>query len=145
MSQPIDRVRNSLPSSNDLVLGSVEETNDGIVFRAPTKRQPRCPACLQSRVSYHSRYVSRMRDLPFQGRRIEIHLQTRRFRCRNTACRRKIFAEQLPAVAGPNARETVVRDTGFGRICAQRATGRRGGRIHLYSRQARALNRTQNG
>jgi len=107
MTQRVDLVRNSLPSSNELVLETVEETAGGIVFRALTKRLPCCPACLQSRVSYHSRYVRRMRDLPWQGRRVEIHLQTRRFRCRNTACSRKIFAEQLPAVAAPHARETV--------------------------------------
>jgi transposase len=106
MSQRVDLVRNSLPSSNELVLETVEETADGIVFRALARHLPSCPACLQSQVSYHSRYVRRMRDLPWQGRRVEIHLQTRRFRCRNNECRRKIFAEQLPAVAAPNARET---------------------------------------
>ena len=47
-----------------------------------------------------------MRDLPWQGRQVEIHLQTRRFRCRNKECDRKIFAERLPAVATPKARET---------------------------------------
>jgi transposase len=107
MSQGVDLIRNSLPSSNELVLETVEDTSGGIVFRVLSKRLPCCPACLQSRVSYHSRYVRRMRDLPWQGRQVEIHLQTRRFRCRNAECRRKIFAEQLPAVAAPNARETV--------------------------------------
>jgi len=33
-------------------------------------------------------------------------LQTRRFRCRNKVCDRKIFAERLAAVASPKARET---------------------------------------
>jgi hypothetical protein len=40
--------------------------------------------------------MRRMRDLPWQGKRVEIHLQARRFRCRNNACDRKIFAERLP-------------------------------------------------
>jgi transposase len=47
-----------------------------------------------------------MRDLPWQGRQVEIHLQTRRFRCRNAECEQKIFAERLPAVADPKARQT---------------------------------------
>jgi transposase len=47
-----------------------------------------------------------MRDLPWQGRQVEIHLQTRRFRCRNAKCEQKIFAERLPAVADPKARQT---------------------------------------
>lgn len=48
-----------------------------------------------------------MRDLPWQGRKVEIHLQVRRFRCRNPGCDQKIFAERLPAVMAPNARETL--------------------------------------
>ena len=70
------------------------------------KHTTRCPSCFESRVSYHSRYMRRMRDLPWQCKRVEIHLQARRFRCRYTACDRKIFAERLPDLAGPKARET---------------------------------------
>jgi len=47
-----------------------------------------------------------MRDLPWQGRQVEIHLQTRRFRCPNAECEQKNFAERLPAVADPKARRT---------------------------------------
>jgi hypothetical protein len=92
MNQRVDIVRNSLPPSNELFLETIEKTTDGIVLRTFTKRPLCCPACLQSRVSYHSRYVRRMRDLPWQGRRVEIHLQTRRFQCQNKEFRRKIFA-----------------------------------------------------
>ena len=114
MNQRVDLVRNSLPSSNELVLETIEEAENGIVFRALTKHLPCCPACSQSRVSYHSHYVKRIRDLPWQGRRVQIHLKTRRFRCRNEECRRKIFAEQ-PAVGGTKrARaDAVVRDRGL--------------------------------
>jgi hypothetical protein len=99
-------VRSSLPASQQLILEAVEETADGIVFRVRGKHTPRCPSCFESRVSYHSRYMRRMRDLPWQGKRVEIHLQARRFRCRNNTCDRKIFAESLPELAGPKARET---------------------------------------
>ena len=34
---------------------------------------------------------------------------TRRFRCRNLQCERKIFAEQLSELVDPRARETVRR------------------------------------
>jgi len=106
MSQRIDCVRTSLPSPDQLILDAVGKTPDGIVIRARASRLPYCPACLKARVSYHSRYVRRMRDLPWQGRQVEIHLQTRRFRCRNKKCAIRIFAERLPGVATPNARET---------------------------------------
>ena len=106
MSQRIDLVRSSLPPSEQLILEAVEETTHGVVLRVRAKHLPRCPVCLKSRVSYHSRYARRVRDLPWQGRQVEIHLQTRRFRCRNKECARKIFAESLPAVAARKARET---------------------------------------
>ncbi len=106
MSQRTDLVRNSLPAQGQLILEAAEKTSDGIVFRVHVKNTPRCPACSEFRVSYHSRYVRRLRDLPWQGRPVEIHLQTRRFRCRNQECARKIFAERLPGVAARKARET---------------------------------------
>jgi transposase len=99
-------VRNSLPAQGQLILEAVEETADGVIFRVRAKHLPRCPACSECRVSYHSRYIKRMRDLPWQGRRVEIHLQTRRFRCRNKKCNQKIFAERLSAVAAPKALQT---------------------------------------
>ena len=107
MSQRIDFVRGSLPSSEQLILEAVEETTHGVVLRVRAKHLPRCPACFECRVSYHSRYAPRVRDLPWQGRQVELHLQTRRFRCLNQECARKIFAENLPAVAARKARETV--------------------------------------
>jgi hypothetical protein len=38
---------------------------------------------------------------------VEIHLQTRRFRCLNKECARKILAESSPAVAARKARKTM--------------------------------------
>jgi transposase len=73
MGRHTDLVRNSLPAAAQLVLETVEETADGIVFRVRGRHTPRCPACFQSLVSYHSRYLQRMRDLPWQGKRVEIH------------------------------------------------------------------------
>jgi hypothetical protein len=64
-------VRSSLPASQQLILEAVEETADGVVFRARGKHTPRCPSCFESRVSYHSRYMRRMRDLPWQGKRVD--------------------------------------------------------------------------
>ena len=57
------------------------------------------PECLITAAAANAR-------LTWQGKRVEIHLQARRFRCRNNACDRKIFAERLPDLAGPKARET---------------------------------------
>jgi len=118
MSQPIDIVRRSLPVPERLVLEGVEQTETGIIVRVRGESTPQCPACSSCQVSYHSQYQRQLHDLPWQGRPVRLHLRIRRFRCRNRQCDRKIFAERLPGVVAPQARETdrrgeVVRRVGY--------------------------------
>ena len=54
----------------------------------------------------HSSYARRLADLPWQGRRVELQVQVRRFRCTGADCRRHIFAERL-SFARPKARRTL--------------------------------------
>ena len=107
MRQPIDIVRGSLPAPEHLVLEGVDETESGVIVRARSKETPRCPACAGSQVSYHSSYHRTLRDLPCQSKPVRIQLRARRFRCHSATCSRRIFAERLPAVAAPRARETL--------------------------------------
>jgi transposase len=95
-----------LPAPERLVLEGVEQTETGIIVRVRGKTTPQCPACSSCRVSYHSHYQREVRDLPWQGQPVRLHLRLRRFRCRNRQCERKIFAERLPGVVVPKARET---------------------------------------
>ena len=67
VSQPIDIVQRSLPEPELLVLEAVEQIERDIVFRVRSRGRPRCPSCSGSEVSYHSTYVRRLRDLPWQG------------------------------------------------------------------------------
>jgi transposase len=106
VSQPIDVVRDCLPNADLLELEGIDETEEGIVVQVRRKKTPRCPACSSSEVSGHSTYVRHLRDLPWQGRPVRIQFKTRRFRCLNEQCPRKIFAESLPGVAARRARET---------------------------------------
>jgi len=99
MRQPTDIVHASLPEPESLVMDGVDQTEKGIVLQVRSKGTPRCPACSGSDVAYHSTYLRHLRDLPWQGQRVEIQVKTRRFRCRNRQCRRQIFAERLPGVA----------------------------------------------
>jgi hypothetical protein len=55
----------------------------------------------------HSHYTRRLADEPVGGRRVEIHLQIRRFRCRTSACPHRTFAEQVPELVARRARRTV--------------------------------------
>jgi transposase len=101
-----------------LVLESVEQTGTGIIVRVRGKSTPRCPSCSSCQVSYHSQYQRQLHDLPWQGQQVRLHLRIWRFRCRNRQCDRKIFAERLPGVVAPQARETdrrceVVRRVGY--------------------------------
>lgn len=45
--------------------------------------------------SVHSKYERHMLDLPIHGKRMNITLLVRNFRCRNPKCSQKIFTEQL--------------------------------------------------
>lgn len=105
MLQPVDLVKNSLPAPDQLLLDGIEEDGNCIVLRVRSAVAPKCPNCEGLRVSYHSRYERKMRDLPMLTRPVRICLLVRRFRCHNPSCKRKIFAERLLEIA-PRARET---------------------------------------
>ena len=74
--------------------------------RAPSAASV-CPRCGQASRRQHSRYQRRLADLPAHGREVRIVLSVRRFRCRTSHCRTKVFAEQFrPSVTRPHARRT---------------------------------------
>ncbi|WP_448191500.1 transposase family protein, partial [Azospirillum sp. sgz301742] len=82
-------------------------TTDRIVLVAkPTAIESACPLCGYMSGRVHSTYVRRLADLPWQGKRVELHIAARRFRCSVLTCRRTIFTERLPEVALPKARRT---------------------------------------
>jgi len=66
-----------------------------------------CPACgkLSSRVQ--SRYWRRAADLPLCGKRVELKVLVRRFRCDAVLCGRQIFAERfVGGILAPRSRRT---------------------------------------
>ncbi len=81
---------------------------DGTLLLAlhPRRKRSRCPNC-GGRVLLHSYYQRRLRDLPSFGHSVVAQLRVRRLRCCSGPCGRKIFTEQIPAVAKKWARETV--------------------------------------
>jgi len=66
-----------------------------------------CPQCHQPSGSLKSRYLRHLADLPWHDVLIRIQLHTRKFRCRNRLCQKKVFCERLPTVVAPFARRTV--------------------------------------
>ena len=58
------------------------------------KRNAKCPCCAHKSSSVHSSYIRTLRDLSVGEYSVIIHLTVRKFYCRNTGCKQKIFAEQ---------------------------------------------------
>lgn len=77
-----------------------------LVVRA-TRAQPECPRCYRPSTRVHSYYIRTVADLPWHGVAVRLELRTRRFRCRNSLCAKRVFCERLPRVVAHYARKTV--------------------------------------
>lgn len=82
------------------------ESSLTLVVRA-TRTQAECPRCHLPSTRVHSYYTRTMADLPWHGVAVQLHLRTRRFRCKNSLCPKRIFCERLPRVVAYYARKTV--------------------------------------
>lgn len=65
-----------------------------------------CPDCGQSSDRIHSHYTRSPRDLPGSGRKVRLVLSVHRFRCSNSTCSRKTFAERIPEVVPLHGQRT---------------------------------------
>ena len=65
-----------------------------------------CPQCSVPSLSLKCRYSRRLADLPRHNVPVRIELHTRKFRCRNELCPRKVFCERFEKLAAPFARRT---------------------------------------
>jgi len=96
----------------DLVFEQVLPTPDHITVMCRSRiAAPVCPGCGYPSSRRHSSYPRRLADLPWQGRRVQVEVQVRRLRCGRPGCEHRIFAERLPAAAGPYAQRTARLDS----------------------------------
>jgi hypothetical protein len=65
-----------------------------------------CPSCRCWSGAFHSSYRREIADLPIADRQVVVHLQVRRFRCREPSCLRCTFVEQVPLLVERDARRT---------------------------------------
>ena len=93
------------PAAISLVAFVSHENAITIVVHA-SQTKSACPLCGQYSASLHSNYVRNVSDLPWHGVAVNLELHTRKFRCRNELCKRKIFCERLPNVVAVMARKT---------------------------------------
>jgi transposase len=82
------------------------ESSLTFVVRA-TPAQVECPRCHRPSTRVHSYYTRTVADLPWHGVAVCLHLRTRRFRCKNSLCTKRIFCERLPRVVAHYGRKTV--------------------------------------
>lgn len=89
-------------------LDSFVSTDDSITIRVhSTQAKAACPLCRKPSGSLKGCYIRRISDLPWHNVAVRLELQTRKFRCRNQFCPKKVFCERLPQVVSHYARHTV--------------------------------------
>lgn len=83
-----------------LNLNKIEYTNGTIWINASFKtKRSRCPDCRKFSKKIHDRYTRTISDLPVFQYRTIIRLKTRKFKCGNPRCERKVFSEQTPVIS----------------------------------------------
>jgi len=82
-----------------LKLQKIEYSDNIIRIYASIKsRRSKCPICGRYSKRVHDFYFRTISDLPVSQYRTVILLKTRKFRCGNNRCHRKVFSEQAPTI-----------------------------------------------
>ena len=88
-------------------LESIDVRADVVVFAvASTLLTATCPRCGSESARTHGGYRRTLADLPIAGRRLQLDVGVRRFRCVDAGCPAATFAEQIPGLTVPFARRT---------------------------------------
>ena len=96
-----------LPDATRLTVESIRDTGGVVIIVAcATGETATCPVCGFCSRHVHSQYDRTLLDLPWQGANVRIELRTRRFYCRVSDCRRKIFTERFPNLTVAYGRHT---------------------------------------
>ena len=77
------------------------------VVAASAADSARCPNCGHLSTARHSWYARALADLAIGGRRVEIQLRVRRWRCLDGTCPARTFVEQVDGLTVRHARRTV--------------------------------------
>jgi len=98
----------TLLTESGLTIDHVRAVNDGIiVVVTATRASVQCPGCGYLAHRMHSRYQRIVADVPAHGVAVHFELHTRRFRCDEPACPRRIFAERFPTLVTAGARHSL--------------------------------------
>jgi transposase len=106
-----------------LTVSAVQREESRWLVTAHSRARARCPICGVGSSSRHSVYSRTLGDLSAQGMPVTVRVRVVRWRCRNDRCERRVFAERLPRLAAPFARQTD-RLAGIVRLFGHTAGGR---------------------
>ncbi|HLH34452.1 MAG TPA: ISL3 family transposase [Alloacidobacterium sp.] len=106
MAPPPSHSQSLLPNPDILILDRIERDADRFRLWVHVEQEPICPICGKVSRSRHSCYCRCLQDFPWQGVSVELWAKVGRFRCRNSACPRKIFCERLSRVTPAYGRQT---------------------------------------
>jgi transposase len=93
-----------------------------------TTDEAECPSCGMSSRRRHSHYERRLSHTAVGSQELLIHLRVHRFFCRNTACRKHTFVEQVPGLTVRYGRRSIMAGEAL-RTIALALGGRPGARL----------------
>lgn len=68
------------------------------IYASIKAKQSKCPICGKYSNKAHDHYTRTISDLPVFQNKTAISLKTRKFKCQNPQCNRKVFSEQTPYI-----------------------------------------------
>jgi transposase len=96
-----------LPQFAAATVDSVELVGDLVTFRVRARASgAACSGCARHSARIHARYQRQLADLPLGGRRVQVIVHIRRFKCLNRRCGQSTFSKQIPGLTTPFARRT---------------------------------------
>lgn len=79
-------------------LGHEDDTDSLKIYVRSNRKIAKCPYCGADSDRVHSRYPRKFRDLPVDGKKVEIIIKNRKFYCPNPECSRRTFAETFDCI-----------------------------------------------
>ena len=87
---------------------SISQINGSyLVQLSNTQQGAYCPVCKQFSDHVKGHYLRSLQEVEMVGHPLTLVVNVRKFRCKNAACRRKVFSEPLPSLTFPRARNTL--------------------------------------
>ena len=117
MSKVFDGLDRILARVGKRVVRYADVDNTINVQASSTVRAAPCPACRSWSNRLHGSYVRRLAERPSLEQKVALSVEMRRFKCPNSRCFRRTFAEDIHALAG----ETMSKgcSNGSGHRCAR--------------------------